>query len=103
VGTYEFRVRRTHRHATPEYAIKRARETAVADGVTVFGDPIIISRRAPIPVIGPRREFIVTFERATRRGDRNRRSADPLPQPAVDQEGNLPDLHRVVDEVDEVG
>ena len=100
VGTYEFRVRRTHRQTTPDHAIRRARELAFADGVTVFGDPVVNSRRVPIPVIGPKREFVVTFPRATRRGDRSQRVADPL---TLDQERDLPDLHSVVDEVDEVG
>jgi len=76
VGTYEFRVRRTHRNTTPDHAIRRARELAFADGVTVFGDPVVNSRRVPIPVIGPRREFVVTFPRATRRGDRSQRVAE---------------------------
>jgi hypothetical protein len=75
---------------------------AVADGVTVFGEPVVNSRRVPIPVIGPRREFVVTFPRATRRGDRSRRGVDPLAGP-LNQERDLPDLHRVIDEVDEVG
>jgi hypothetical protein len=100
VGTYEFRVRRTHRNTTPDHAIRRARELAFADGVTVFGDPVVNSRRVPIPVIGPKREFVVTFPRATRRGDGSQRTADPL---ALDQERDLPDLHSVVHEVDEVG
>lgn len=51
----------------PEYAVRRAREIAFADGITVFGDPTVSSKRVPIPVIGPRREFLVTFPRATRR------------------------------------
>ena len=100
VGTYEFRVRRTDRNTTPDHAVRRARELAFADGVTVFGDPVVNSRRVPIPVIGPKREFVVTFPRATRRGEGSQRIADPL---ALDQERDLPDLHSVVDEVDEVG
>jgi hypothetical protein len=103
---YEFRVRRSHRHATAAYAIRRAREVAFADGVTLFGDPVVISKRVPIPMIGPRREFVVTFPRATRRAERANRieatDSGPLPGP-LHQEANLPDLHRVVDEVNEVG
>ena len=95
---YEFRVRRSHRSATPEYAIRRAREVAFADGVAVFGEPEVTTKRVPLPVIGPRQEFVVRFPRATRRT----RQTDP-PVLALDEEGNLPHLHRVVDEVNEVG
>lgn len=98
MGMYEFRVRR-HRSATPEYAIRRAREVAFADGIAVFGDPVVTFRRVPIPVIGPRQEFVVTFPRATRRGA----AAPERPPLPLDEEGNLPHLHRIVDEVDEVG
>jgi hypothetical protein len=97
---FEFRVRRGHRNATPEYAIRRAREVAFADGIAVFGDPVVTSRRVPIPLLGPRHEFVVTFPRATRRDRSAISSPPPLP---LDEEGNLPHLHRIVDEVDEVG
>jgi hypothetical protein len=50
-------------------------------------------------VIGPRQEFVVTFPRATRRGAATP-ERPPLP---LDEEGNLPHLHRIVDKVDEVG
>ena len=98
---YEFRVRRSHRSATPEYAIRRAREVAFAEGITVFGDPVVTMRRVPIPLIGPRQEFVVTFPRATRR---SRSTESPDRQAlSLDEEGHLPHLHRVVDEIDEVG
>ena len=93
MGIYEFRVRRSDRGATPDYAIRRAREIAFADGITVFGDPTVTSKRVPIPIIGPRREFLVTFARATRRAY--------LPR-ALHEERDLPDLHRIVDQVDEI-
>jgi len=98
VGTYEFRVRRSDRSATAGYAIRRAREIAFADGITVFGDPIVSLKRVPIPLIGPRSEFLVTFPRATRR----RGAPRSLPR-AADQERDLPDLDGVVDQVDQVG
>ncbi len=95
---YEFRVRRSDRRATPGYAVRRAREIAFADGITLFGDPIVRLKRVPIPLIGPRREFLVTFPRATRRKVTPR----SLPR-AADQERDLPDLDGVVDQVDQVG
>ena len=98
VGMYEFRVRRSDRHATAGYAVRRAHEIAFADGVTVFGDPIVSLKRVPIPLIGPMREFVVTFPRATRR----RGAPRSLPRSA-DQERDLPDLDGVIDQVDQVG
>ncbi len=98
VGMYEFRVRRSDRRATTGYAVRRAREIAFADGITVFGDPVVSLKRVPIPLIGPRREFVVTFPRATRR----RGAPKSLPR-APDQERHLPHLDGVVDQVDQVG
>jgi len=66
VGEYEFRVRRKDRAVSPDYAVRRARETAFADGVKVSGDPVVTTKRVPLPWIGPRTEFIVRFPRATR-------------------------------------
>jgi hypothetical protein len=66
VGRYEFRVRRRNRAVSPDYAISRARETAFADGVRGAGDPTVQTKRVPLPLIGPRTEFIVGFPRATR-------------------------------------
>jgi hypothetical protein len=67
VGEYEFRVRRRGRVVSDDSAIRRARETAFADGVRISGDPIVTTKRAPFPWIGPRTEFVVRFPRATRR------------------------------------
>jgi len=66
MGQYEFRVRRRDRGVSANYAIRRARETAFADGVRVGGDPTVQTKRVPLPLIGPRTEFIVRFPRATR-------------------------------------
>ena len=65
-GQYEFRVRRKDRAVSPDYAIRRARETAFENGVRVAGDPTVQTKRVPVPLIGPRTEFIVRFPRATR-------------------------------------
>ena len=67
VGQYEFRVKRRDRGVSNDYAIRRARETAFADGVKLSGDPIVTTKRVPLPWIGPRTEFIVRFPGATRR------------------------------------
>jgi hypothetical protein len=67
VGEYEFRVKRRDRGVSDDYAIRRARETAFADGVKLSGDPIVRTKRVPLPWIGPRTEFIVRFPGATRR------------------------------------
>jgi len=66
VGQCEFRVRRRDRGVPDDYAIRRARETAFADGVTVFGDPVVTTKRVPLPWVGPRTEFTVRFPSATR-------------------------------------
>jgi hypothetical protein len=66
VGEYEFRVRRRDRNVSDDYAIRRARETAFAEGVKIGGDPIVTTKRVPLPWIGPRTEFVVRFPRATR-------------------------------------
>jgi hypothetical protein len=66
-GEYEFRVKRRDRGVSNDYAIRRARETAFADGVKLSGDPIVRTKRVPLPWIGPRTEFIVRFPGATRR------------------------------------
>lgn len=66
VGQYEFRVKRRDRGVSDEYAIRRARETAFANGVSVSGDPIVTTKRVPLPWIGPRTEFTVRFPDATR-------------------------------------
>jgi hypothetical protein len=66
LGAYEFRVKRRDRGVSDEYAIRRARETAFADGVKVSGDPTVTTKRVPLPWIGPRIEFIVRFPQATR-------------------------------------
>jgi hypothetical protein len=66
MGQYESRVRRKDRGVSSDYAIRRARETAFADGVRGAGDPTVQKKRVPLPLIGPRTEFIVRFPRATR-------------------------------------
>ena len=67
VGEYEFRVKRRDRGVSNDYAIRRARETAFADGVKLSGDPVVTTKRVPLPWIGPRTEFTVRFPGATRR------------------------------------
>ena len=67
LGEYEFRVKRRDRGVSNDYAIRRARETAFADGMKLSGDPIVTTKRVPLPWIGPRTEFIVRFPGATRR------------------------------------
>jgi hypothetical protein len=95
--TYEFRVRRSKgchaRIRGPASSRDRFRERDHG-----FGDPIVSLKRVPIPLIGPQREFLVTFPRATRRKDAPR----SLPRTA-DQERDLPDLDGVIDQVDQVG
>ncbi len=66
MGVYEFRVRRRDRNVSDDYAIRGARETAFADGVKIAGDPIVTTKRVPLPWIGPRTEFVVRFPQATR-------------------------------------
>jgi hypothetical protein len=66
VGEYEFRVRRRDRSVSDDYAVRRARETAFANGVKISGDPVVTTKRVPLPWIGPRTEFIVRFSQATR-------------------------------------
>ena len=66
MGVYEFRVRRRESKRSDDYAIRGARETAFADGVKIAGDPIVTTKRVPLPWIDPRTEFIVRFPRATR-------------------------------------
>jgi hypothetical protein len=63
---YGFRVKRKDRGVSNEYAIRRARETAFANGVSLSSDPIVTTKRVPLPWIGPRTEFIVRFPDATR-------------------------------------
>jgi len=67
VGEYEFRVKRRDRGVSNDYAIRRARETTFADGMKLSGDPIVTTKRVPLPWIGPRTEFIVRFPGAARR------------------------------------
>jgi len=59
-------VKRRDRGVSDDYAIRRARETAFANGVALSGDPIVTTKRVPLPWIGPRTEFIVLFPSATR-------------------------------------
>ena len=66
MGKYEFRVCRRDRNVSDDYAIRRARETAFADGVKIAGDPVVTTKRVPFPWIGPRTEFIVRFPQTTR-------------------------------------
>jgi hypothetical protein len=35
-------------------------------GIRLFGEPVVTSRRRPIPFFGPRTEFRVRFDQATR-------------------------------------
>jgi hypothetical protein len=49
VGEYQFRVRRRDRGVSDDYAIRRARETAFADGVKIAADPIVTTKRVPLP------------------------------------------------------
>jgi hypothetical protein len=68
MGQYEFRARRRDRAVSTDHAVRRARETASADGVRVFGEPSVTTKRVPLPWIGPKTEFIVRFPNATRNG-----------------------------------
>jgi hypothetical protein len=65
MGTYEFRY--VERSGGYWSAVARARQFASARGIDVYGDPHVTSRRRPIPLIGPKTEFLVRFEQATRR------------------------------------
>jgi|1185.fasta_scaffold472760_1 hypothetical protein len=64
MGTYEFRY--VARSGGYWSAVATARQFASARGIHVYGDPHVTSRRRPIPLIGPKREFFVRFEQATR-------------------------------------
>ena len=50
----------------PSVAIQKARMSAAANGVVISGSPVVKRRHVPIPLIGPRTKFVVTFDRATR-------------------------------------
>jgi hypothetical protein len=50
-------------------AIRRAERAAYRDLIEVQGHPEVRVRRYPIPVVGPRRKFVVTFGDATRLTD----------------------------------
>jgi hypothetical protein len=66
MGQYEFRVRRRNRAFSNDHAVRRARETAFADGVHVAGEPKVTIKCVPLPWIGPRTESIVRFPQTTR-------------------------------------
>jgi hypothetical protein len=50
----------------PSVAIQKALMSADANGVVVSGSPVVKRRHVPIPLLGPRTKFVVTFDRATR-------------------------------------
>ena len=54
------------RGMTRAAAVRRAERAAYRDLVEVQGPPVVHVRRYPIPIVGPRRKFIVTFSDATR-------------------------------------
>jgi hypothetical protein len=65
MGTYIVSIPRQG-HVTRGSAIRAARECATKDRVRVAGTPKIRARNSPIPLIGPRRAYVVTFPSATR-------------------------------------
>ncbi len=66
MGVYEVRIGRHKGRANREYAIQRATQVANSDGITVVGTPSVRKRRVPVPLIGPRREYVVRFDDATK-------------------------------------
>jgi hypothetical protein len=66
MASYRVRIRTSSDGATRSYAIQRAEQVARDAGVRVSGQPIVRLRKKPIPLVGPRREFLVTFTQATR-------------------------------------
>jgi hypothetical protein len=67
MGIYEFRFLRQNRGVTSAVAVSRAREAASADHIAVDGEPDVKVKHEPLPLLGPRSVFVVTFPRATRR------------------------------------
>ena len=47
-------------------AVHAALLEAEAQGIMVEGMPVVTRRRVPIPLLGPKTEFVVRFERASR-------------------------------------
>jgi hypothetical protein len=68
VGVYEFRY--SGRFREPARAIHRAREVAYSRGIHLIGEPVVTRRRVPIPIVGPKIEFVIRFEQATRNSER---------------------------------
>jgi len=66
VGRYEFRVKEGPRGLEPLRDPSRARD-GVRRRMKLSGDPVVTTKRVPLPRIGPRTEFIVRFPAATRR------------------------------------
>ncbi len=64
MGAYEFRY--VGRAGGYSSAVTRARQMAWERGIRLFGEPVVTSRRRPIPFFGPRTEFRVRFDQATR-------------------------------------
>ena len=66
MGAYIFRYSTLSK--LPSVAIHKALVEADALGISVEGTPVVTSRRVPIPMLGPKTEFVIQFERATRVG-----------------------------------
>jgi hypothetical protein len=46
-------------------AVRRALQVADAKGINPAGEPVVRRRRFPIPILGPRTQFLVRFDDAT--------------------------------------
>jgi hypothetical protein len=66
MGVYTVRIARTRGRSSKADAIDQARHEAAMDGVQVFGEPTLRRRNSPVPVLGPHRTWVVTFNDATK-------------------------------------
>jgi hypothetical protein len=64
VGEYTYRC--STMSELPSMAVHAALLEAEAQGIMVEGMPVVTRRRVPIPLLGPKTEFVVRFERASR-------------------------------------
>lgn len=66
MGVYTVRIARTRGQSSKTHAIDRARHEAALDGVQVFGEPTLRRKNSPVPLVGPHRTWVVTFNDATK-------------------------------------